>query len=124
MSSLWERLRAAPKVGVFAGVALAAVLALLLAKPGGEGDAARSPLERRLERILSGIEGVSDVRVMVTEGENGAVDGVLIVCGHMDGLRAGLRVQRAVQALLNLELDRISVMGGEVDLIGWEAGAG
>ena len=122
--SLWERLRAAPRVALYAGVALAAALALLLVRPGQGGDAARSGLERRLERMLSGVDGVSGVRVMVTEDESGAVEGVLIVCRRMDGLRAGLRLQRAVRALLDVDLERISVMSGGTDLFGWEAGVG
>lgn len=114
-SSVFERLRGAPKTWLFAALALAALAALLLTNRAPVSSEARSPLELRLERILSGIEGVGRVSAMVAQDDGGAVTGVLLVCDGEVGLRAGLRLQRAVQTLLDVDLEDISVIGAGDD---------
>lgn len=109
---LWEMLRGARRIELFAALALAALIALLLLKGGG-GDAAveKTALETRVEHILSRMEGVGEVSAMITEDEGGGVRGALIVAGELEDLAVYLRLQRAVAALLEVEVDRIEIIG-------------
>ena len=128
MKRLLERLRGARGIEWFAALALAALLALMLLRPGG-GDGARreasllgrreasslgpgTPLEARVERILQRIEGAGQVSAMITQGENGAVTGAVIVAEGLSDVQTYLRLQRAVSALLDVEADRIEIIGG------------
>jgi hypothetical protein len=93
----------------------------MLLRPG-EGDGARreasplgpgTPLEARVERILQRIEGAGRVSAMITQGEDGAVTGVLIVAEGLSDMQTYLRLQRAVSALLDVVPERIEIIGGE-----------
>ena len=128
MKRLLERLRGARGIEWFAALSLAALLALMLLRPGG-GDGARreasplgrgedsplgsgTPLEARVERILQRIEGTGRVSAMITQGEDGAVTGAVIVAEGLSDVQTYLRLQRAVSALLGVEADWIEIIGG------------
>lgn len=109
---LWERLRGARRIELFAALALAALIALLLLKGGSSGsEVEKTELESRVERILSRMEGVGEVSAMITEDEAGGVRGALIVAGELDEVGVYLRLQRAVAALLEVEVDKIEIIG-------------
>ena len=111
-SAIADRLRGARRIETVAALALAALLALmLLGGRDGVRDAQKTTLERRLERILSGIGGTGHVSAMVTEDEDGGVSGVLIVADGLEDVTTYLRVQRAVLALLETEPDRVEIIG-------------
>ena len=111
---LLDRLRGARRIELFAALALAALLALMLIDFDHKGDAGetRTALESRMERVLQRIEGAGRVSAMITQDENGAVTGVLIVADGMTDMLTYLRLQRAVSALLDVEADRIEIIGG------------
>lgn len=67
-------------------------------------------LERKLERILSKIKGVGTVYVMVTLQETD-VEGVLVVAGGAGSGRVSQDITEAVQALFEIELHKIKVVG-------------
>lgn len=112
MKRLLERLRGARGIEWFAALALAALLALMLLKPVSGGGASGTPLERRVERILRRIEGAGRVSAMITQGEDGAVTGAVIVAEGLSDVKTYLRLQRAVSALLDVDADRIEIIGG------------
>ena len=108
---LWERLRGARRIELFAALALSALLALALIN-GREGQTPqKTELESRVERILSCMEGVGEVSAMITQEEDGTVRGVLIVARELADLGVYLRLQRAVASLLEVEVDRIEIIG-------------
>ena len=109
---LWERLRGARRIELFAALALAALIALLLLKGGSSGgEVEKTELASRVERIPSRMEGVGEVSAMITEDEAGGVRGALIVAGELDEVGVYLRLQRAVAALLEVEVDKIEIIG-------------
>ena len=128
MKRLLEKLRGARGIEWFAALAVAALLALMLLRPGGGDGAQReasplgrgednpsgsgTPLEARVERILGRIEGAGRVSAMITQGEDGAVTGAVIVAEGLSDVQTYLRLQRAVSALLDVEADRIEIIGG------------
>lgn len=112
MKRLLERLRGARGFEWFAALALAALLALMLLKPVSGGGASGTPLETRVERILRRIEGAGRVSVMITQGEDGAATGAVIVAEGLSDVKTYLRLQRAVSALLDVDADRIEIIGG------------
>ncbi len=89
---------------------------------GVQGDEA---LERRLEALLSSIEGAGAVRVMLTSGEapsagagtgSGAasndltsVKGVVVVAAGADDIRVKTELILAVTTVLGVEASRVSV---------------
>ena len=113
MKRLTDRLRGARRIELFAALALAALLALMLIDLGGsDGGEPRTELESRVERILGRVEGAGRVSAMVTQDGDGAVTGVLIVAEGLADVQTYLRVQRAVSALLNVEVAKIEIIGG------------
>jgi len=110
---LLEALRGARRIEWFAALALAALLALALLglDRGGGGDG--TALEARLERILRRVEGAGRVSVMVTQGEDGAATGAVIVTEGLSDVQTYLRLQRAVSALLDVPAERIEIIGGD-----------
>ena len=116
MAGLWgalaNRLRGARRIELFAAMVLAALLALVLLNGCvGSREAVRTPLEGRLERILSRIEGVGRVSAMITEDGEGGVAGVVIVADGLEDISTCLRVQRAVLSLIDIEADRVEIIG-------------
>ena len=106
-------LRGARWIEWFAALALAALLALALISHGGGGGETGTPLELRVERILGRIEGAGKVSAMITQGEDGAVTGALIVAEGLSDVQTYLRLQRAVSALLDIGAEKIEIIGGE-----------
>ena len=110
---LLDGLRGARRIEWFAALAVAALLALmLLGFGGGSGGEAGTPLELRVERILGRIEGAGRVSVMITQGEDGAATGAVIVAEGLSDMQTYLRLQRAVATLLDLAPERIEIISG------------
>ena len=112
MKSLLEQWRGARHIVLLISVILLALVALL-----ATGGARRQPeaaegsaLERRLERVLSGIDGAKGVRVMITEDGEGGVLGAVIVTDDALDVRALLDIQTAVETLLDVDAARVSVI--------------
>lgn len=111
-NGLWERLRGARRFEVLALLALAALLALVLLRGGGEAPPAnKTDIEARLEHILAGIDGAGGVRAMVTEDADGSITGALIVADGLDDVRTYLNIERAVTTLLQIDAARVSIIG-------------
>ena len=112
-NGLWEKLRGARRIELFAALALAALLALALigGAAGREGDPAKTELEARVERILSRVEGAGRVSAMITQDEDGGAAGAVIVAEGLSDARTYLNLQRAVSALLELESAKIEIIG-------------
>ncbi len=112
-----QRLRGARHIEwVLLAVALSALFLLTAGTGGGEADSAS--LERRMERVLSLVEGAGEVRVLVHSPEaaeafaSGAerASGVLVVAEGAGSLKVSMALQRAVQALLGVEAEQIEVL--------------
>ena len=112
MKTLMERLRGARHIELIFGITLLALLTLMLTneRTTGKIDVGASPLELRLERLLSGIEGVESVRVMITEDENGNARGAVIVTDDVLSLRSTLQIQGAVQTLLEIDASKVNII--------------
>lgn len=108
---LWDKLRGARRIELFAALALAALLALMLINASGGGDARRTALEARVERVLSRVEGAGRISAMITEDDDGRATGALIVAEDLEDVGVCLRLQRSVAALLELDLSRIEIIG-------------
>ncbi len=95
---------------------LAAGLVLLLWPGTGAGDGAEddsgvsTQSEQRLERALSGMDGVGEVRVLLAEeGRSGEFTGAVIICQGATSAQVRLRIVQAVSAFTGLGSDRIIV---------------
>lgn len=75
-----------------------------------QGDNTATMEERRMQRILSQIEGAGSVKVMLSTDETGALLGAVIASAGADEIAVQLRLQQAVHTLTELELDRIEVV--------------
>ena len=107
-----RKLRGARHIELYVALVLAAIMGLMLLSGGSENSAPeKTPLESRMERILSRIEGVGRVSVMVAQNEDGEATGVVIVADRIDDVPTYLRLQRAVLSLVETAPDRVEIIG-------------
>ena len=113
-----NRLRGARHIEwVLLTLALAAFFLLTADTPGADSYEATS-LERRMENVLSCIEGAGRVRVLVNPGTAAAAfsaqderaAGVLVVAEGAGNIKVNMELQRAVQALLGVEARQIEIL--------------
>ena len=115
LNGLLAKLRGARWIELFAALALAALVGLLLTGLDGyDGGGKKTGLETRLEDILERVDGAGQVSAMITQSEDGGVTGVLIVAERLDSMQTYLRLQRAVATLLGVEIDKIESIGGRL----------
>lgn len=113
-----DRLRGARHIEwVLLAIALAVVF--LMTADGPAADLYESTsLERRMENVLSCIEGAGKVRVLVNPGtaaaafstQDGQAAGVLVVAEGAGNLKVNMALQRAVQALLDVDAEQIEIL--------------
>ena len=108
MKRLMEALKSARKLEIC--IALAAIAILMLLGLGNGGDGGASPEERRMERILSEIEGAGRVSVKLSEDEKGACSGAVVAASGAEDIAVLLRLQGAVQTLTGLEPENIEIV--------------
>ena len=107
MKRLTEMLKGARRIEFW--IAAAAICALLALSLGDGESSGASSTEARMERILSRIEGAGRVTVMLS-GEEGAVEGAVVAASGAGNARVVLELQRVVQALTGLELEKIEIV--------------
>ena len=94
---------------------LIGILLMVIAIPTGENqirDEENTELEKRLEAILEGMEGVGNVNVMITLQEDDAVEGVAIVAEGGDDAVTVRHITEVVQALFHVDSHKIKVIKG------------
>lgn len=94
---------------------LIGILLMVIAIPTGENqirDEENTELEKRLEAILEGMEGVGNVNVMITLQEDDAVEGVAIVAEGGDNAVTVRNITEVVQALFHVDSHKIKVIKG------------
>ena len=94
---------------------LLGILLMVIAIPTGENqirDEENTELEKRLEAILEGMEGVGNVNVMITLQEDDAVEGVAIVAEGGDNAVTVRNITEVVQALFHVDSHKIKVIKG------------
>ena len=111
MKAIVEAMRGARHFGILIGVVLVSALGLALLGASGGRQPAGTEIEVRLERLLGAIDGVGDVDVMVTTDDEGRPVGAAVVVGGRLDVRATLEIQSAVRALLDIDTNRIRVIG-------------
>ena len=111
MKSIFESLRAARHIELLILIVLLAALALFMLGGARREPAGGTDVEARLERLLKRIEGVEDVDVMITLGDDDRPAGAAVVSDRPLTVRATLEIQSAIQALLDIDLNRIRVIG-------------
>ena len=112
-----DRLRGARHIEwVLLAAVLAALLLVTADAPGADVYESTS-LERRMENVLSCIEGTGRVRVLVHSADaaafasqDGQAAGVLVVAEGAGNLKVNMELQRAVQALLGVEAEQIEIL--------------
>ena len=104
-----DGLRGARKVEYLVLVLLIALAVLFWAQNSAPQSATSTELERRMESTLSQVSGAGNVRVMITQGEEGNVTGVLIVAEGADDMSVYLALSDAVQTLLGVDAKSIEI---------------
>ena len=65
--------------------------------------------ENKLADILSDLQGVGKTKVMITQSENGTIDGIIIVAQGAENTLTEWRIRHAVKTAMNIDYTRISV---------------
>ncbi len=94
---------------------LIGILLMVIAIPTGENqmrNEENTELERRLEAILGGMEGVGNVNVMITLQKDDSVEGVAIVAEGGDNAVIVRNITEVVQALFHVDSHKIKVIKG------------
>lgn len=108
MKQLMQALRGAKRIEILVIIAMLCTL-LVLGMNSVDTETPVDTPEARLERILSEIEGAGRVKVMLTY-DGDAVQGCVAAAEGADEIAVVLKLQRAVQTLTNLELNRIEIV--------------
>lgn len=111
MKSLLESLRAARHIELLILIVLLAALALFMLGGAGRAPSGGTDAEARLEKLLGRVEGVGSVDVMISLDADGNPAGAAVVADGPLSVRATLEIQSAIQALLDIDLSRIRVIG-------------
>lgn len=111
MRSIAEMIRGARHIELFILLLLVAALGLLLINNTGGNTGSRTDVEARLERLLHGIDGIGDVDVMISTDADGVPAGAAVVVGGRLDMSTRLEIQSAIQALLDIETNRIRIIG-------------
>ncbi len=94
---------------------LIGILLMVIAIPTGESQIRNdenTELERRLEAVLEGMEGVGNVNVMITLQKDDTVEGVAIVAEGGDNAVTVRNITEVVQALFHVDSHKIKVIKG------------
>lgn len=89
-------------------VALCALLYCLM--DGSSPGRFATDEERRLQHILSQIEGAGTVHVMLSTDEDGLSQGAIVASAGAEKIKVRLELQQAMHTLTGLDLDRIEVV--------------
>lgn len=96
-------------------ILLVGILLLVIAIPTGDTGVETSDstdTEKRLENILSEMEGVGAVSVMVTVDEDDAVEGVAVIAEGGGNAVVVQNITEVVQALFDVDSHKIKVIKG------------
>ena len=111
MKGFLEALRGARYLEWFLLLVLLSAMGLMMLNRSGGGASDRLPEEVRLERLLERVDGVGDVDVMITTDNDGKPVAAVVVAKGLEDISARLEIQSAVQALLDIDLNRIRIIG-------------
>lgn len=90
---------------------IAAICALLYCLMDGSAQGRiATDEEKRIQNILSRIEGAGKVHVMLSTDEAGSHQGAIIAAGGAEEIAVRLELQQAMHTLTGLELERIEVV--------------
>lgn len=109
MKRLGGLLRGARRIEFWITLAAVCALLALAMNPGDSGSGGGSEVERRMERVLSRIDGAGRVTVMLS-GDAESPTGAVVAASGAGDARVVLELQRSMRALTGLELDRIEVV--------------
>lgn len=108
MKHLLETLKSARSIELILLVVLVCVLIFMFI----EGDSAYKPSrEAYMAETLSAIHGAGKVRVLLSGEEQ--ISGAVVLCEGADNISVMLDLQRSVQILTGLPLDKIEIIKGE-----------
>ena len=108
LAGIAKRLKGARRLEIFIIVAAVAAAALISMKtPGSESV---SPMEARMERVLSAIDGAGRVNVLINENEEGSILGVLVVADGAGDMTVRMRLMSAVKATLGADMSQIEIV--------------
>ncbi len=96
-------------------ILLVGILLLVIALPTQttkESEQEETSLEKRLESILGKMQGVGDVKVMITESEENCIEGVAVVAQGADNSVVVRNITETVQALFPVDSHKIKVIKG------------
>lgn len=109
-AKIMDHFRGSRKVEWFAAAAFLALILLIVLNGQTPDKTTKTDLELRLESTLSCVNGIDSINAMITEKEDGTIAGILIVAAGDFGIKTQIEMQKAVETLLDIEINRISII--------------
>ncbi|MBQ3575732.1 MAG: hypothetical protein IJA26_08670 [Clostridia bacterium] len=109
MKRILETFKSARKIEIVLLVVFVAAALVFVMEKGTFVPAAAGEDEIRLQRLLSQIEGSGDVSVMLSSGAGGYTGCVVVADGAAD-MRVIIKMQRAIQAAVNIPPENIELI--------------
>lgn len=98
-------------------VALVGILLVAIAIPTQSTESrvteTSTEIEKRLEEMLTKVDGVGEVSAMITFQEDGAVAGIVIVAEGGEQAVVAQKIREVVQALFPVDSHKIKVIRGK-----------
>jgi len=109
LKRILEAFRAARKIEIVLVLVFIAVMAVIVLDKGNFAVSGANSEEMRLERLLNHIEGAGNLEVMLS-GADGEYRSCVVVADGANDMRVVLKLQRAVQAALDIPLEDIEII--------------
>ena len=109
MKRILEAFRAARKIEIVLVLVFIAVMAVIVLDKGNFAVSGANSEEMRLERLLNHIECAGNLEVMLSGGD-GEYRSCVVVADGANDMRVVLKLQRAVQAALDIPLEDIEII--------------
>lgn len=106
-----DTLRGARHIELIVLIVLIALIGLVfLNRMDVSVDADKTPVESRLEDILSHLDGVKSPAVMVSESSDGDILGVVVIAQGAESIQNRLNIENTIRTLLNIDTTNIEII--------------
>ncbi|HWQ57940.1 MAG TPA: hypothetical protein VN540_02895 [Clostridia bacterium] len=80
-----------------------------------ENTSSADEVEKRLEDILSSIEGAGEVKVMIVRAEDGSVQGAIVTAEGAEDIAVCEKLRNAVRTVLGIQIGQVEIFQMQIN---------